>query len=219
MTTKKKALAAIIAVCLIVCLTAGASLAYLTDTKSVTNTFTVGNVNITLAEPSYEKDTAHKLVPGDTTAKDPTVTVVKGSETCYVRVKVTVTMAENFADVAAVKDLFNIQCGWEFKSSSQPDDKSTYTLIYNFKGTESQSEKVDASDADVKLPAVFTTVKCPTWVTSDNASTVTSDFKITVTAEAIQSASFTSADDAWSNFVAPTTPTAGTTTNSGTDNT
>lgn len=59
------------------------SLAFLTDEKNVTNTFTVGKVNITLTEPAYtEQD--QKLLPGTVIAKDPTVTLVSGSEEAYV---------------------------------------------------------------------------------------------------------------------------------------
>ena len=47
---KKKIIALSIAIVLILSAVAGASLAYLTDTKSATNTFTVGNVKIDLIE-------------------------------------------------------------------------------------------------------------------------------------------------------------------------
>ena len=49
---KKKILTAALAVCMLATLVIGASLAYFTDTDSKTNTFTVGNVDITLTEPT-----------------------------------------------------------------------------------------------------------------------------------------------------------------------
>ena len=82
----------IIALCLIVALAAtaviGGTLAYFTDTKSVQNVFTTGNVNITLTEPNWDaaakEDASHaKLMPGRTIAKDPTITVATTSEKAY----------------------------------------------------------------------------------------------------------------------------------------
>ena len=64
----------LIAICLCVALAAvavvGASLAYFTDTKSATNTFTVGNVKINLIESRYHRtgsDNAGDKVPDPTT--------------------------------------------------------------------------------------------------------------------------------------------------------
>ena len=51
----------------------------------MTNTFTVGNINIDLDESD---DLDLKMVPGKTIAKDPKVTVVGGSEDCWLFVKV-----------------------------------------------------------------------------------------------------------------------------------
>ena len=69
---KKKILVACLCVALAVLTIAGTTLAYLTaTTESVTNTFTVGNIDITLAETK----TDFKMVPGSTIAKDPMVTV------------------------------------------------------------------------------------------------------------------------------------------------
>lgn len=75
----------ILAVVLIVGISVGGTLAWLTDTtESVTNTFTVGDINITLDETK----TDFKMVPGNTIEKDPKVTVVGGSEDCWLFVKV-----------------------------------------------------------------------------------------------------------------------------------
>lgn len=88
----------IVSVCLVVCLLAtaiiGTTLAYFTDsTQKETNTFTMGKVDIELDEPQWDAGMAadeeyNKLVPSTTITKDPTVTVVEGSEDCYVFVKV-----------------------------------------------------------------------------------------------------------------------------------
>ena len=64
----------LIAICLCVALAAvavvGASLAYFTDTKAVTNTFTVGNVKINLIESTYHRTGSDNA--GDTNVPDPT---------------------------------------------------------------------------------------------------------------------------------------------------
>lgn len=81
-----KTLIVALAVMLVVGCAVGGTLAWLTDTTDqVTNTFTVGNIDIGLAET---KDN-FKMVPGATISKDPKVTVKAGSEACWLFVKVT----------------------------------------------------------------------------------------------------------------------------------
>ena len=97
-TTKKALLLALCAVLLVVS-TVFATLAYLTtDVKVVKNTFTVGEIEITLDEAKVNEygdkvgDTRvtgneYKLIPGHKYTKDPIVHVVEKSEPCYVFVK------------------------------------------------------------------------------------------------------------------------------------
>lgn len=83
---KKKIAISIVAVALVLCCAIGGTLAWLTDkTGPVVNTFTVGDINIELKETT----TDYKMVPGNTIAKDPKVTVKANSEDCYLFVKVT----------------------------------------------------------------------------------------------------------------------------------
>lgn len=84
----------IIALCLVIALAAtaviGGTLAYFTDDAEATNTFTVGNVDITLTEPNWEgtgSQDAPEVYPGEPLAKDPTVTN-SGANPCFVRIKV-----------------------------------------------------------------------------------------------------------------------------------
>lgn len=103
---KRKGIAAktmfmILAVVLIVAISVGGTLAWLTATTGpVTNTFTVGDINIKLEEHAYNPDTTsvklndtpvtsqtYPLIPGTTYFKDPTVTVLANSEDCYLFVK------------------------------------------------------------------------------------------------------------------------------------
>ena len=83
---KKKTLALVLALTLLVAGVVGGTLAWLTaQTAEVKNTFTVGDINIGLTETT----TDYKMVPGNTIAKDPTVTVKANSEACWLFVKVT----------------------------------------------------------------------------------------------------------------------------------
>lgn len=83
---KKKTLALVLALTLLVAGVVGGTLAWLTDqTAEVKNTFTVGDINIGLTETTAD----YKMVPGNTIAKNPTVTVKADSEACWLFVKVT----------------------------------------------------------------------------------------------------------------------------------
>lgn len=93
-----KAMFVILAVVLIVGISVGGTLAWLTATSGpVTNTFTVGDINITLTETT---PTNYKIVPGGEDNKDPTITVLKNSENCYVYVTVDNTVVLNGTVVA-----------------------------------------------------------------------------------------------------------------------
>lgn len=97
--TKKVLILGLCAVLLVAASVLG-TMAYLTDTTSVTNTFTVGNVAITLDEAKVDvngvavapatrvAENEYKLMPGHEYLKDPTVHVTAGSENCFLFVKV-----------------------------------------------------------------------------------------------------------------------------------
>ena len=69
---KKKITAIFLCVALLAIAIVGASLAYFTDTKSATNTFTVGNVKIDLIESKFHRTGNDNS--GDTSIPDPTNT-------------------------------------------------------------------------------------------------------------------------------------------------
>ena len=69
---KKKITALCLCVALLAVAVVGASLAYFTDTKSATNTFTVGNVKIDLIESRFHREGNDNS--GDTSIPDPTQT-------------------------------------------------------------------------------------------------------------------------------------------------
>ncbi len=101
MKTKSKALLLTLCAVLLVAASVLGTMAYLTSTDTVTNTFTVGKVEIKLDETDVTNQTgprvqanSYKLMPGTTYTKDPTVTVKAGSEESYVRMKVTFNNAK-----------------------------------------------------------------------------------------------------------------------------
>lgn len=110
----KKTLTVVIALVLVVVMSVAGTVAYLTaSTGPVVNTFTVGNIDITLAE---SENLNLKMVPGNDIAKDPKVTVVGGSEACWLFVKVeksgdldkfvTYNIAEGWTELAGVSGVF-----------------------------------------------------------------------------------------------------------------
>lgn len=108
MKTGHKVAALALSLALTATATAFGTMAYLTaHTGEVTNTFTVGNVALTLdeakvklyGEKEVNKDGAverittgneYKLLPGHTYVKDPTVHIAANSEEAYIRMKVKV---------------------------------------------------------------------------------------------------------------------------------
>ena len=79
---KKKLTALCLCVALLAVAVVGASLAYFTDTKSATNTFTVGNVKIDLIESRFHREGNDNS--GDTSIPDPTHKVVAEDGMKYV---------------------------------------------------------------------------------------------------------------------------------------
>jgi hypothetical protein len=82
----------------------GATYAYLTSVAGpVENIFTIGNVNITLGETTGDK---YAIIPGTKIAKDPRVTVLHGSEDCWLYFRV--ETSDNFDDHLS----YEIADGW-----------------------------------------------------------------------------------------------------------
>lgn len=144
--TKTKALLMSLCAVLLVAASVLGTMAYLTDSKDVKNTFTVGNVAIKLDEAKVDEkgnlvknqdDTLadrvtqneYKLLPGHTYTKDPTVTVLAPSVESYVRMKVTFNKASQIIAM----------CGADPELVEDPYDEdvtNAYPLIYMVNFTE-----------------------------------------------------------------------------------
>lgn len=186
------------------------TLAFLTDTDEVVNTFTVGKVGITLDEAAVNTDgtliegadrvqgNSYHMIPGNTYIKDPTVTVTAGSEPSYVRMFVTIDKADKLKEILG--DGFlpeNYVNGWDRElwpcvGITEKDDTLTYEFRYH--------SIVDASDGDdIVLDALFDSFTVPEEVNGAQLATI-ADMKITVVSHAMQSENFDNADEAWTAF-------------------
>lgn len=196
------------------------TLAYLTDRSSVENTFTVGNVDIKVDETDVDEDgkpiedadrveeNDYHLIPGQSYVKDPTMTVIKGSEESYVRMMVTITHYNQLK--AIFGDDFlpeNFASGWNREIwpcvgiTDNGDNSVTYEFRYH--------TTVDAFNAeeDIVLEPLFTAINVPGALTGEEMATI-ADMKIIVEGHAIQAATFeadtennlTAEDVAWAAF-------------------
>jgi len=84
--TRNRILLTALAALLLVTLTIGGTMAWLSATSApVTNTFTTSKVGVSIDEEAED----FKMVPGATITKDPVVTLAAGSEDAWVFVKIT----------------------------------------------------------------------------------------------------------------------------------
>ena len=90
MTKLIKVLSVVLCVVALIGGTVAATVAFLSaKTDTVQNTFTAGDINITLTQNNTLTNV--KMIPGTTFTADPVVTVLDGSEKCYLFVKVDLT--------------------------------------------------------------------------------------------------------------------------------
>lgn len=215
MKMNKKLRRILLTVCsaaLLVCVTVGATVAYLTSTDEVVNSFTVGNVSIKLDEAKANPDgslvpnadrvkaNSYKLLPGHTYNKDPMVTVLKGSENCYVKMTVTFTNAAELDEIFAPSgaDMTSIFVGYDgttWISKGNKEDTAENTRTYEFW----YKEAVGAPDGDVALDALFDKIVVPGSITNEQLATI-AGMTITVNAYAIQADGFANADAAWAAY-------------------
>ena len=214
MKTKSKALLLSLCAVLLIAASVLGTMAYLTSTDEVKNTFTVGQVKITLDEAKVDengkaltgekaervKANSYKLMPGHTYTKDPTVTVKKVSESSYVRMLVTVTFDKTLTDEKLATKLDNIFTGYNAanwirnaKDTKTESGKTIITYEYRYK------ETVSAATEDNKLPALFTGIQVPGDWTNDDLAAL-GGIQINIVAQAIQADGFANADEAWKQF-------------------
>ena len=211
---KSKVLLTLLCAVALVATSVFGTLAYLTSTDEVTNTFTVGNVAIKLDEAPVDEDgvadkTAERvdkndyhLLPGHKYDKDPMVTVLAGSERSYIKMTVTFSKAAELDAIfdPAGADMTSIFGGYDAAAwidKGNTEDAQTNTRTYEFW----YKEAVAAPTADVELDALFDTITVPGTINNDQLATI-AGMTITVNAYAIQADGFDDAADAWDHFSA-----------------
>ena len=212
--TKKRFVAILLCVTLVALAAIGATFAYLTDTKTVDNTFTMGNVAIKLDETNVNDpegarvtSNAYNVYPGAVVTKDPIVHNT-GKNAAYIRATVNVSnwmnlcaayypdFKETFPNEgykAALKLLVGeLGEGWSVVGVEAGD---TFTIgQFDAKFILKYDGKL-AADADTT--AMFQTVTIPAGI--DNANT--DSFKeVKVVAQAIQADGFETWEDAFAAY-------------------
>ena len=179
MKNAKKVLLLALCAILLVGATIAGTVAYLTSQKTVTNTFTVGKVSITLTEDKINVQTGEKLtgseagttdklqnielVPGREIEKNPVITVSNDSEECYLFVKI-----ENGLTSAGT---INGMEDWVLVNTTLNTDTVKY---YRYKTTADAGDEI----------AVFTSFTCNATITEYDAAL--DGATIVITAYAIQ---------------------------------
>ena len=148
MKKKKTILAALV---LLLVVAVGGAIAYFTDTDTKTNTFTIGNVDISLTEDGWDAladannndipDVAEDMMPGESVTKDPTINNLSTKNPAYVFAKVEVPCTTIVAPATTSEELFTYttNAGWTELSSAAvactSGGTATHVYYYGTGGT------------------------------------------------------------------------------------
>ena len=182
----KKTIMMITALVLVAVMSIGGTFAYLTSQDAVTNTFTVGKVDIELKETDMKSDergnhNEYHMIPGEEIKKDPTVTVKGNSEDSYVFVEIQNNLVSEEISASLAEQI--AANGW------QPVEHQT-NVYY---------QKYAQQDSDKELP-VFQTIPVSEYLTNDDLAAIVGNQEsetIVVNAYAIQQSGFENVSDAW----------------------
>lgn len=179
-----KLVVAMLAVTLLIGCAIGGTVAWLTDkTTAVVNTFTYGDINITLAETTGNN---YKIIPGVDINKDPKVTVEANSEACWLFVKV-----EEAGTFVTNKVTYSIAGGW-----TQGDGTNIPANVY-YRQVNAVTTDTDfyVLAGNEKYPNGF--VKVSEQLTKGEIKDITTNPTLTFTAYAVQKDGFDTAVAAW----------------------
>ena len=155
----------------------GGTVAWLVaKTDPVVNTFTYGDINITLTETTGDD---YKIIPGVDIGKDPKVTVKAGSEACWLFVKV-----EEEGTFVANKVTYSVADGW-----TKGDDTDIPANVYY--------REVGTVTADTDFYVLNgNKVTVSNSLTKEDIANITQP-KLTFTAYAVQKDGMDTAAAAW----------------------
>ena len=153
MKSKKGLALLLIALCLVISVTIGVTVAFMTDVQDKSNTFTVSDASLKVVEEEWDKlEKEDKTVyPGRTITKDP-ASVNTGTASLYVYLQVEIpranvrTVAEDKVTVndAKQQDLFSFTAneGWYLVDDYVKEDDSAHVKVYAYiKGIVHSGEK------------------------------------------------------------------------------
>ena len=187
-----KLVVAMLAVTLLIGCAIGGTVAWLTaNTAPVVNTFTYGDINITLDETTGSN---YKIIPGVDITKDPKVTVKANSEDCWLFVKV-----EEEGTFVANKVTYSIADGW----TKGDGTKIPANVYYRQVGAVTADTSFNILAGDTAYPDGV--VKVSTELTKAEVNAITAQPKLTFTAYAVQKDGIADASTAWTKVPAPTT--------------
>ena len=183
---------AMLALVLVIGCAVGGTIAWLTaQTDPVVNTFTYGDINITLSETTGD---SYKIIPGVNIDKDPKVTVKKDSEACWLFVKVEEENWPTFTESDGTRKVkYGIADGWTALTGE--------TGVYY--------REVVAVTADTSFDVLAgNVVTVSEELTKAEVNSITADNqpKLTFTAYAVQKDGIADADTAWAKAVPTTNP-------------
>lgn len=164
----------------------GTAVAFLTDTQTLTNVFTIGGVKISLTEPTWDstgKTKATNITPKVKVEKDPTITNT-GTNDAYVFMKVVVPYENVTIDeTTAFAQLFDytLNSNWvEVGTATTDESAKTITHVYAY-----------AADATSAMTVLKKSEKAilfndVTFANVKNTNGLSSELNIVVTGYAIQ---------------------------------
>lgn len=189
----------------------GGAIAYFTDSEEKTNTFTIGNVDISLTEANWSltddnhndvPDAAENVVPGQSIPKDPVIKNESTTNPAYVFAKVEVpcTTATSPATPVEIFSYTPVNAAWTELSSAAVACTSggTATHVYYY-GTNNTLSSLAANTA---APALFTSITVSSQVTGATSEGLTGAKNVVVTGYGIQTNGLASTTpvDVWGNF-------------------
>lgn len=211
---KKKLTLVVTCIVLVAAMVIGGTLAYFTDTKTAENTFTMGNVKITLDEtdvknPQGDRVTSNEydVYPGQTVTKDPIVHNT-GKNGAYIRATVNVynwmnLVAAYYPDFKETfpndgyKAALNLLVGELGEGWSVVDVVAGDTFTIGQFDAKFVLKYDGVLDAGADTTAMFQTVTIPAGIDNANASSFQS---VKVVAQAIQADGFETWAEAFNAF-------------------
>ena len=184
------------------------------ETETLHNTFTVGQVSLKLDETDVDQNgtpipnagrvlgNEYKLIPGKEYIKDPTMTVMSGSETSYVRLLVTITKAKEIKEVFGSNFLpEKYVTGWDKTKwvSTSIKENDNNSITYEFRYYQVVTGYVNGNKQDIVLEPLFNKFTAPSELTSEDLKKI-EGFEIKVVGHGIQASGFKSAEEAWNAF-------------------